>query len=182
MEIVTERLTLREHAEDDWPAIHAYQSDPLSMRYYAWEERTPEAVQESIKRFAAFERERPRVKFQLVVVLTASGELIGNCGIRMDTPDAHEADIGYEIAPRHWGNGYATEAARAMLDFGFITLNLHRIWAWCVADNAASTRVLEKLDMRPEGRLRDKDHYKGRYWDRLHFAILDHEWRAHQAR
>ncbi|MBX0328846.1 GNAT family N-acetyltransferase [Oscillochloris sp. ZM17-4] len=50
--------------------------------------------------------------------------------------------------------GYATEAARAIVAFGFTELLLHRIWSWCIADNLGSARVLEKLGMRPEGRLR----------------------------
>jgi len=47
----------------------------------------------------------------------------------MKAPGAHEGDIGYELSPKHWGHGYATEAATAMLDFGFTQLKLHRIWS-----------------------------------------------------
>ena len=90
---------------------------------------------------------------------------------------AHEGDIGYELSPKHWGHGYATEAAAAMLDFRFTQLKLHRIWSWCIADNVGSARVLHKLGMQAEGRLRENEYYKGRWWDTLLFGILDSEWR-----
>src|SRR6266542_2791134 len=119
MLLTTERLTLREFTADDWPSVLAYQSDPRYLRYYAWTGRTPEDVHQFVNWQIARQREDPRIKFQLAVALKATGELIGNCGIRMESVDATEADIGYELAPPHWGRGYATEAARAIVQFGF---------------------------------------------------------------
>jgi ribosomal-protein-alanine N-acetyltransferase len=89
-----------------------------------------------------------------------------------------EGDIGYELSPVHWGHGYATEAARAIVRFGFTELHLHRVWSWCIADNVGSARVLEKIGMRREGRLRDKEYFKGSWWDTLFYAILEEEWRG----
>jgi RimJ/RimL family protein N-acetyltransferase len=180
MQITTERLILREFKEDDWQAVLAYQSDPRYLRYYEWTERSPEAVQAFVRMFLDQQQARPRTKFQLAVTLKHSNQLIGNCGIRMETAGATEADIGYELASSYWGNGYATEAARAMIAFGFTELRVHRIWAHVVADNAGSARVLEKVGMRLEGQFREKEFYKGQWWDTLQFAILDYEWRAEQ--
>lgn len=173
MQLATERL-LRELTQDDWPVVWAYQADSRYLRYHEWEERPAEHAREFVRMLVALQHDRPRRKFQLGVTLRASGRLIGNRGIRMDAVGAHEADIGYELSSEHWGNGYATQAARAVVAFGFTELHVHRISSWCVADNAGSARVLEKAGMRPEGRLRDK----GRWWDRLIFAVLDDEWRA----
>jgi RimJ/RimL family protein N-acetyltransferase len=106
------------------------------------------------------------------VALRETGEVIGNCGIRRDTPAGHEAEIGYEIAPDQWGRGYAGEAVAAIVGFGRDTLRVHRLTAWLVADNVASARVLEKNGFQLEGRLRDKEQYKGRYWDVLMYARL----------
>jgi ribosomal-protein-alanine N-acetyltransferase len=180
MELTTERLILREFQENDWPDVLAYQSNPLYLRYYDWAERTPEDAQRFVRMFIAQQQEHPRTKFQLAIVLKANHHLVGNCGIRMESASAHEADIGFELAPQYWRHGYATEAARAMLHFGFTEPGLHRTWAWCIADNIGSIRVLEKLGMRLEGRLREKERFKGRWWDRLIFAILDFEWQAQQ--
>ncbi len=179
MQLTTERLVLREFAEDDWPAVLTYQSDPRYLRYYAWTGRTEEEVRAFVRMFISHQEEQPRRKFQLAVTLRGDGRLIGNCGVRTD-PGRREGDIGYELDPRHWGRGYATEAARAILAFGFAELRLHRVWASCVAENAGSARVLEKLGMRREGHFREHEWMQGRWWDTFLYAILDHEWRARQ--
>jgi RimJ/RimL family protein N-acetyltransferase len=178
MQLTTDRLILREFQYDDWPAVLAYQTHPLYLRYYDWTERTPAGAQEFVGWFLAQQQAQPRIKFQLAVTLQSSGELIGNCGIRTKFEGAFEGDIGYELSPDHWGQGYATEAARAMVAFGFTELKLHRVWSWCVADNTGSARVLQKLGMRLEGHLRENEFYKGRWWDTLMFGILEDEWRA----
>jgi ribosomal-protein-alanine N-acetyltransferase len=176
MIITTKRLVLREFEEQDWSSVLAYQSDPRYLRYYDWSERTEKDVRAFVHMFIAQRETEPRTKFQLAITLASNGQLIGNCGIRKKTPDAQEADIGYELDPRYWGYGYATEAVRTMLAFGFRELALHRIWAWCIAENVASTHVLEKIGMRQEGHLRQNEWMQGRWWDTLLYAILEHEW------
>ena len=178
MNLTTARLELREFSESDWPAVLAYQGKPLYLRYYEWTERTPQAVREFVQMFLVQQQEQPRTRFQLAIVLRETGRLIGNCGLRMRSPGALEGDIGYELDPTYWGQGYATEAARVMLRFGFTQFGLHRIWSWCIADNLASARVLEKIGMRQEGHLRENEYFKGRWWDTLMYAILESEWQA----
>lgn len=182
MELKTERLILREFVQEDWREVLAYQSDPRYLEYYAWTSRTAEKVQEFVQRQIDNQSQEPRTKFQLAVELVSRGILIGNCGIRKETPVSHQADIGYELAPNYWKQGYATEAARALVDLGFTKLKVHRIWANCVADNIRSRRVLEKLGMRLEGRLRENEYFKGRWWDTLIYAILEDEWRTRQGK
>ena len=182
MKIETERLILRDFVKDDWERVLEYQTDPLYLRYYEWTEsdRTPEAVQEFIGWFLDHQKQNPRIKFQMAVTLKSNNLLIGNCGIRMDKVDAVEANIGYELDPKYWNHGYATEAAHAIVDFGFRNFALHRVWSWCVADNIGSAHVLEKLGMHLEGRLREKEFYKGKWWDTLMYGILSDEWQAHK--
>ena len=91
-----------------------------------------------------------------------------------------EADIGYELDPRQWGKGYATEAAQALVDYGFKELGLFRLSSWCIADNTPSVRVLERLGFRQEGRLRRNEFFKGRWWDTLLYALLRDEWESLQ--
>ncbi len=182
MKLETERLILRDFVKDDWQRVLEYQTDPLYLRYYEWTEadRTPDAVQEFVGWFLEHQIQNPRIKFQLAVTLKSNGLLIGNCGIRMDKPDAFQADIGYELDPKHWNHGYATEATHAIVDFGFTHFGVHRIWANCVADNIGSAHVLEKLGMKLEGRLRENQYYKGRWWDELIYAVLADEWQMHK--
>jgi [ribosomal protein S5]-alanine N-acetyltransferase len=180
MQLTTARLILREYGADDWPAVLAYQSDLRYQRFYSHTDHTPEQARDFVQMFLDQQAEQPRLKFQLALTLKSDGQLIGGCGIRMRTPNAHEADIGYELNPAYWGQGYASEAARAIAAFGFDELRLHRIWSWCIADNVGSARVLEKLGMRQEGRLRENEFFKGRWWDTLMFAILEQEWQSQQ--
>ncbi len=179
MEIETKRLILREFTMDDWPAVLAYQSDPRYQRYYPPTDRTDEQAREFVQMFLVQQQEQPRRKFQLAAMLKTHQGLIGNYGIRLDKAGAHQADIGYEFSPEHWGKGYATEAAQAMVHYGFSTLGLHRIWSWCIADNHRSRRVLEKLGMQLEGRYRENEHFKGHWWDTLVFGILKSEWKEY---
>ena len=180
MELITGRLSLREFESGDWPAVLAYQSDPRYLQYYPWENRTAEAVRDFVQVFVNQQTEAPRLKYQLAITLLTSQELIGNCGLRLDGPDAYQGDIGYELSPNHWGQGYTTEAASALIEFGFHTLKLHRIWSWCIADNLTSRRVLEKLGMQLEGRLRENKYFKGRWWDTMLYGMLETEWKACQ--
>ena len=180
MKLETERLILRDFLKEDWQRVLEYQSDPLYLRYYEWTERTPEAAQDFVGWFLEHQKQTPRIKYQLAVTLKSNHQLIGNCGIRLDKANAFQADIGYELDPKHWNHGYATEAAHAIVDFGFSSLSLHRVWSWCVADNLGSAHVLEKLGMRCEGHLRENEYYRGRWWDTLMYAILAEEWQNHK--
>ncbi len=180
MKLETERLILRDFVEEDWRRVLKYQSDPLYFRYYPWSGRTPEAVQAFIGRMINFQGQQPRIKFQLAVILKSDNYLIGNCGVRMDKVDAVQADIGYEFDPEYWNRGYATEAAHAIVDFGFKHFGVHRIWAGCVVENVGSAHVLEKLGMKLEGHLREEQYYKNRWWDSLIYAILVDEWETHK--
>ncbi|HUP26933.1 MAG TPA: GNAT family protein [Chloroflexia bacterium] len=176
MLLETERLILREFVEADWRAMFAYQSDPLYLRFNPWDQGSEEKAREFVAMFMRNQTEEPRIKFQLAIVLPGQEDtVIGNCGIRLQHAGDREAEMGYELAPWHWGKGYATEAAGAMLSFGFEELNLHRVSAHCIAENTGSARVLEKLGMKQEGRLREKEWMKGRWWDTLLYAVLRDE-------
>ena len=181
MRILTPRLVLREFTADDWRAVLAYQRDPRYLRFYPWADRTEAEVRAFVQMFLDQQDDRPRRKFQLAIALgddgrADGGRLIGNCGLRRSAQNEWEGDIGYELAPEHWGHGYATEAAQAMVDFGFRELGLRRVSSWCIADNTASANVLERLGLKLEGRLRENEYFKGCWWDTLTYGLLRSEW------
>jgi RimJ/RimL family protein N-acetyltransferase len=117
--------------------------------------------------------EGKRVDF--AVALRAEGTLVGAAGLRLE-PDHNRAELGYWIGKAHWNMGFATEAARAVLGFGFRICRLHRIYAHHMASNPASGEVLLKLGMRYEGRVRQHVLKWDRYEDILIFGILRPEW------
>lgn len=176
MEILTEHLRLREFQMEDWQAVLAYQRDPLYLQFYPWNKRNGQEVRNFIRMFTDQQAHIPRIKFQLAVTLRETGVLIGNVGIRMEMEGRSIADMGYEITPEHWGNGFATEAAGAMLRFGFEELSLHRIWAQCIADNVGSWRVMEKIGMKREGQFVRNEWFKDRWWNTLVYGILVEDW------
>ena len=83
------------------------------------------------------------------------------------------ADIGFELAPDVWGRGYATELAVRLVEHGFDEMGLHRIEAHCIRENVASARVLELAGLRLEGCLREKEWFRGRWWDVLLYGMLE---------
>lgn len=174
----TPRLLLREFSADDAPAVAAYHRDPRFQRFYPERLHAEREAHALVERFLAWQREEPRCRYQLAVALADPGEPIGSVGLRSAAAGARVADLGFELAPDHWGRGYATEAARALLEHGFGALGLHRVHAHCIADNLGSRRVLERLGMREEGRLREHEFFAERWWDVLLFGLLADEWKS----
>lgn len=113
----------------------------------------------------------------LAVTLREGGALIGGMGLRMEL-DSARAEMGYWIAVPHWNQGYCTEAARAMLRYGFEERGLHRIGATHLGSNPASGRVMQKIGMTYEGRLRDYVVKWGRFEDLVHYGLLRGAWEA----
>jgi ribosomal-protein-alanine N-acetyltransferase len=174
----TERLVLREFTAEDWPAVFAYQNDPRYLRFYERDGVTERQCQAFVYQFILWQGEQPRSKAQLAITVAKTGQVIGNVGVRRDTAGEAMADMGFELNPDHWRRGYASEAARAMVDMGFGQWGLERIHAHCISENAGSARVLERVGMRLEARLRDHHHFKGRFWDISLYGILRGDWEA----
>jgi len=104
------------------------------------------------------------------------GALVGCIGIHVQ-PDHDRAELGYWIGVPYWGAGYATEAARAAMEWGFETLELNRIYAEHFTRNPASGAVMRKIGMRPEGLLRRHIRKWDEYLDVVIYSVLREEWR-----
>ncbi|MBA1274025.1 GNAT family N-acetyltransferase [Stutzerimonas azotifigens] len=113
-----------------------------------------------------------------LAVTTREGELLGTMGFAALSWMHQRAALAYWIGSAHWGRGYATEAAGALVAYGFADLKLQRIWAECFTRNPASARVLEKVGMRYEGCLRNEFLKHGVFEDMLRYGLLADEWYA----
>ena len=102
-------------------------------------------------------------------------KFIGLAGLVLSDDRFKMAEIYFKLMPRFWGNGYATELAKRIFQFGFNDLNLHRIEAGVATDNSKSIRVLEKLGMTREGIRRKILPIRGEWKDNFHYAILEEE-------
>ena len=115
------------------------------------------------------------------IVLRETGALCGAISLKL-TPEHRRAEMGYWIGVPYWGRGYCTEAARALRDFGFRELRLHRITAYHLTRNPASGRVMQKIGMRHEGTWREHL-LKWDVFETVEYCgILRSEWEAEQAK
>lgn len=176
--LTTDRLILREFGDDDRQAVHSYASDPQVTCYVVWGPNTEQQTKEFIERMKCHARQTPRREHNLAVVLKEGNRLIGGCGLTLEGEDAKVGVLGYCYDRRHWGMGYATEAASCLLRFGFDTLGLRRIYSMADVRNTGSWRVMEKLGMQREGHLREHVLSKGQWRNTFLYGILEHEWRV----
>jgi len=147
--IETERLILRNWRDDDRPSMHRLNSDEQVMKYFPTRGNRIESnlLMETIKN-----RILANGYGWAVVELKTGGNVIGFTGLNnfiVDVPFAPAVEIGWRFLPEYWGNGYATEAAQAWLNFGFSQLNLSKIVSFAVPQNTGSLAVMERLGMRP---------------------------------
>ncbi len=126
----------------------------------------PDAALQWIRRQA--EREDG---LSFAVELVKEAAVVGAISLELE-PEHRRAELGYWIGRPHWGRGYATEAARLVLDHGFGALRLNRIYAFHFSNNPASGRVLQKLGMAHEGRRRAHTLKWGEFLDSECYGVL----------
>ena len=167
----TARLKLRPYSESDIPELL-----PLigTREVAATTLRIPHPYTEQDGRaFLAMSGEPG--KLWLAITLRADGRQIGGIGLRMDEQHRH-AELGYWLGVPYWGQGYATEASREMLRYGFEELRMYRIFASHFKHNPASGRVLQKLGMKYEGCQREHLQKWDQWVDSKLYGILRQEW------
>ena len=179
----TERLTLRPVELGDWSAIHRYTSLPEVVRYLPHEPFTEDDARAFALRWSEQARQLELARHKsdewpemLVVLHKGDGRLIGHLPFEQFNPKYRTREIGWVFDPDCQGQGYATEAARAVLRLAFEKLGLHRMVATCDPRNTASYRVMEKLGMRREAHHVKDVQIRGEWCDEYFYAILEEEW------
>ena len=148
--IHTRRLVLRPASIADAHKIYEYAADPKISKYIIWKpHKNIESVRVYIK--GALARRKAGTEYTYVIEHEVSGELMGSISARIS---GHKSDIGYVLARKYWGSGYATEATKALIKVLMKNKSLYRIWATCDVANKASARVLQKSGMKLEGTLK----------------------------
>jgi RimJ/RimL family protein N-acetyltransferase len=158
---------------NDFEAVQAYASDPEVCKFMEWGPNTPEETKNHLAKCTAEERQTPRTVWTFALIRKTDGLLIGSCSLTINGQTNKQASMGYVLRRDVWGQGYATEGAKAVLDFGFQTLALHRIWATCRPDNIGSAKVMQKIGMEYEGRLKDDKFFRGEWYDSLMYASVN---------
>ena len=177
--VLTERLRLRPFTRGDVEAVYAYRRREDVARYLfdvaLSREECAMAVQQRIGQVAL---EANDDKIILAVDELATGQLIGEVSLIWRSVEARQCEIGWIFNPERHGKGFATEAARALLDLAFGPGDMHRVMARCDARNLASSRLMERLGMRREAHFREHSIVKGEWDEEFIYAILRREWRG----
>ena len=156
--IETERLLLRELLPTDDIGLFELDSDPDVMKYVG------------VKPFTHIDQTRQLIEFirqqylehgigRWAVTLKETGEFLGWAGLKFIKEmngRADNYDLGYRILKKHWGKGYATEAAQAFIDFGFNEMHLDRVSAYIDVNNIASQKILEKCGLKLVNKFMDE--------------------------
>ena len=143
----TERLRLRPFMLDDDAAVFALAADPEVARFVRFEAHRDIAETRAFLELAQ-QHYRRGDPFAWAIVRREDDRLIGSCGFVSQAGERRSAEIGYWLGQPYWGKGYAVEAARALVRFGFEQMGLERVEAKCFIENSAGQRVIEKLGMK----------------------------------
>ncbi len=176
MELRTPRLRIREFIEGDYLALRDMDTK-AEFNLYERELATEADTRQSLEESLTSQREIPRSTYRMAITIPPSDVVKGVINIHSQNARIREWEVGWAVHPDEWCKGYATEAARQVIGWAFLTLNIHRVVAFCHADNAASVKVMQKLGMKQDGRLRETRWLNGCWWDECVYAVLESEWR-----
>lgn len=172
----TARLRLRPFEDADVDSLFTLHTNPNVLRYWdspAWKERS--RGEKFIKKCRTIAEEGSGAR--VAVDRLSDGAFIGWCSLTDFNPDFRSAALGYCYTDEVWGQGYATEVARAVLGWAYDTLDLNRVQAETDTRNAASARVLEKLGFLREGTLREDCIVNGDVSDSWVYGLLRRDWK-----
>lgn len=179
--IETSRLSFRDFTVDDYDAVHAYGSDPVVTRYTAFGPNTPEQTRGFLQFVSGEPSQEDRANYNFALIHKQTNKLIGSCGLMKSSPSGPQYSFGYVLHKDWWGQGLVSEAAAALIKFGFDELRAHRLWAHVFLGNTASERVLQKLGFRYEGCQLKAFFIRETWFDLQTFAMLRSEWQKRVA-
>jgi RimJ/RimL family protein N-acetyltransferase len=175
--VSTARLRLRPLVLADVDSLVAYRSRPEVCRYVPFEPMDRETVADRVAgRWARHEVVAAGDALFLGVELASSAQVVGDVMLSFTSAEHRGGEVGWVVNPDHSGQGYATEAAHAVLHLAFDGLRLHRVVARVDARNHPSLRLATRLGMRREAHLVANEWFQGEWSDEIDFALLDDEW------
>ncbi len=175
--LTTGRLTLRLYRPEDLAPSLEYYGDPEVARYLLEDAWTPEDAESRIaKRIARSGIDEPGSALALVV--EHEDVVVGDVALWTTGDTVSRGEVGWVFHPEHTGQGFATEAVRALLGLAFDYYEMHRVVAQLDARNERSARLCERLGMTREGHLRQDWWSKGEWTDTLVYGMLAEEWKS----
>jgi [ribosomal protein S5]-alanine N-acetyltransferase len=170
----TERFVLRQIKQDDSKEIFQYFSKDEVTKFYDLESFTNiEQAEELIHRWNQRFENNQGIRWG--ITLRSEGSVIGTCGFHGWAKNHCKIEIGYELTPEYWQQGFMTEVIPKIIEFGFNNLGLNRIEAFVEPENIGSRKVLEKVGFREEGILKEHFYWRNRFVDNVLYALLKKE-------
>lgn len=171
----THRLVLRKLTVRDAEDVYEYSSDPEVPRFLTWN------VHDSLKytkKYLKFlvSKYKSGEYLDWGIALKKTGKIIGTCGFTSVDASNNKGEVGYVLNREYWNQGYATEAVKRVLEYGFNELELNRLEARVMEGNQDSVRVLTKCNMVHEGTFKQELFVKGTYRNIMHFALCKEEY------
>ena len=173
----TNRLTLRPFKEEDYEEVYEnYGSDKEVHKYISWIpcdslDKSKEFIKFNVSQYS----ENPKHYSRAVIY---EYMIVGSVGL-FNVEDNDSAELGYSLGSNWWNKGIITEAVRAVLNYAFKEVGFHRIYASCHEENVGSKRVMEKIGMSFEGKLRDgQKNIDGSYSNLELYSILENEFKG----
>ena len=173
-ELQTPRLLLRRLAEADAPGLHAAYGDPAAMRF--WDSLPSRDVAETAARIRESLAASTQGHAAFAVLRHSDGQFVGMVNYHARWPPNRLLAIGWILARQWWKQGFAHEAASALLGHCFTALDAHRIEARIEPENGASLRLADRLGFRREGLMRGWLFVEGKPRDVLMHALLRTDW------
>lgn len=174
--VVTKRLIIRRMTETDLSDFLAYQTHPEVLRYMPTEALTEERAMGFLSRQAVVDIGDEGGYIAFAIQHIGDAKMIGEVSINLLPKARSKGEIGWSLHPKYQGHGYATEAAKVLLTYGFEHRKLHRITSICDTRNTASFRLMKRLGMRREGHLKQSQFLKDQWQDEYIYALLRKEW------
>jgi RimJ/RimL family protein N-acetyltransferase len=184
--ITTKRLLLDLFKPDDWKDYYQIELSEEQHKYNSesYSPRSEKDIQFMINDWSKLDFSTSNFAIILAIREKEQPSLIGWIGFKKiegvdfkkgEFKEKGVAEVFYSIGKAHWNRGYCTEALKAMIQFGFAQLRLHRIWAGCDFENTASKRVMEKAGMTYESHWQKDRLRNGQWHDGLGYAIVNEE-------
>ncbi|RZQ54494.1 GNAT family N-acetyltransferase [Pseudoalteromonas phenolica] len=174
MEFTTKRLIIRLLKVSDLEAVLAHRSDPFTSRFIG----KPATLADAQARIAQAQlpwKGKEGERLILAIECKESGLLLGELMFKFVSVEHQCGEIGYRLAGKYQGKGYAFEAANALIKEVFTQFKLNKLNAICAVDNIASWKLMEKLGMKREGRLRNNLMLPSGTTDCFTYGVLKHE-------
>jgi ribosomal-protein-alanine N-acetyltransferase len=173
----TPRLVLRKATTNDAADIFVYASDPDVTRYLRWGPHqnidiTKKYVDEVLQQYSQGQDGPWLIEYK------ENHTVIGHIHLMEIELQHQKAQVGFVLSKQYWNKGIMTETLGKILEYCFTQLGMNRIEGWCIIENQAGVRVLERVGMQKEGELREYLFQKGEFWDFSVYSILRKEFNS----